>query len=234
MLIHDQCHRDQTPRILHSLKVYQLLWLFCALFLFSSCASSTPKKSSPRISRTTAMLFSSVSLGDSDKVESLIEQGADVNGRVEGGYTPLIIAAREGHGPIVRLLIDKGADVNAKEDNGVTALMTAAAKKRHDIAKILVDAGADVNASNKKGLTALMFATTAGDTESVKMLLAQGANADARTTSGYTALMIAQELKFSEITRLLKDRTTEGTEFKEKNKDILLVTKGSEFKILIP
>jgi hypothetical protein len=59
-------------------------------------------------------------------VQLLLARGADIN-KVGYGYTPLSIAAMQGHADIVRILIDKGADVNKKDENGggQTPLMRA-------------------------------------------------------------------------------------------------------------
>ena len=49
-------------------------------------------------------------------VKSLIKKGVDVNCEGEGGDTPLIAAAGQGHIDIVKLLIDKGVDVRETHD----------------------------------------------------------------------------------------------------------------------
>ena len=52
----------------------------------------------------------------------LINSGADINKAKDGIWTPLFIAAQEGHETVVRALIETGADVNKAKDNGVTPL----------------------------------------------------------------------------------------------------------------
>jgi len=49
-------------------------------------------------------------------------EGADVNAKDEGGWTPLHQAAWNGRKEIVELLITKGADVNTKDMSGRTPL----------------------------------------------------------------------------------------------------------------
>jgi ankyrin repeat protein len=49
-------------------------------------------------------------------------EGADVNAKDEGGWTPLHQAAWNGRKEIVELLITKGADVNTKDMPGRTPL----------------------------------------------------------------------------------------------------------------
>jgi NLR family CARD domain-containing protein 3 len=41
---------------------------------------------------------------------------------MDGGSTPLFIAAEEGHEAVVRALIDLGADINKARDDGATPL----------------------------------------------------------------------------------------------------------------
>ena len=64
---------------------------------------------------------------DADDVEvrRLIEEGADVNWRHEGGWSPLIVAANNGLVDVVRLLLDKGADIHHKNNYGTRALHAA-------------------------------------------------------------------------------------------------------------
>jgi len=56
--------------------------------------------------------------------QALIDAGADVNVRIEGGLTPIMLAA-DGGAKILRILINAGADVNARDDAGVTVLQRA-------------------------------------------------------------------------------------------------------------
>ncbi|KAL2207105.1 hypothetical protein CC79DRAFT_1341864 [Sarocladium strictum] len=54
-------------------------------------------------------------------VHFLIGKRADMEARVEGGKTALMIASQRGGHPVVRLLVAAGADINAKDDQGRTA-----------------------------------------------------------------------------------------------------------------
>ena len=72
-------------------------------------------------------------------VEELIRAGSDVNVRVYGGLTPLMIAAT-GNSQILQAIIKAGADLNARDEGGATALRWA--KDSPANYKILKDAGA--------------------------------------------------------------------------------------------
>ena len=71
--------------------------------------------------------------------QALIDAGADVNVRIDGGLTPLMLAA-DGSPDIIRLLIAAGADVNASDSKGRTVLQRA--KNDPENREILVKAGA--------------------------------------------------------------------------------------------
>jgi uncharacterized protein len=75
----------------------------------------------------------------------LLELGADVNARNDGGSTPLTWAAGEGRIDLVNLYLQKGADVNAVTNDGNTALMFALNSGYHQIAKVLATNGATLN-----------------------------------------------------------------------------------------
>lgn len=74
-----------------------------------------------------------------ETIEELIQAGSEVNVRIYGGLTPLMIAAA-GNSRILKALIRAGADLNAVDDQGATALRWA--KDSPENYKILKDAGA--------------------------------------------------------------------------------------------
>ena len=62
-----------------------------------------------------------------------------------GGFTALLLAAREGCALCAKYLVDAGASVNKVDPNGITPLLMATLNARWDVAKVLIEGGADVN-----------------------------------------------------------------------------------------
>lgn len=111
----------------------------------------------------TALMFASAQ-SQPEMVELLIDHGAEVDtrstieewermvtaeprpqGRPLGGFTALLLAAREGCAACAEELVDGGADINLVDPYGITPLLMATLNARWDVAKVLIEAGADVN-----------------------------------------------------------------------------------------
>ena len=60
--------------------------------------------------------------GNIEAVKQHLADGADVNARVNDGWTPMHFAIDYGRKEVAELLIAEGADVNAKDDDGETPL----------------------------------------------------------------------------------------------------------------
>ncbi|MGE3886354.1 MAG: ankyrin repeat domain-containing protein [Vicinamibacterales bacterium] len=74
----------------------------------------------------------------------------------QGGFTPLLFAARDGHLESVLALLDAGAGINqVAVSDGNSPLMTALVNGHFDLAKVLVERGADVNLAAENGATPL-------------------------------------------------------------------------------
>jgi ankyrin repeat protein len=121
--------------------------------------------------------------GDLDLAQTLLYAGANIRATTRvGGYTPLLIASRNGHAALVDALLTGGADPNLATSNGATPLMMAAQGGNADVVKALIARGADVNAKEKvKNETALMIAASYGRADVIRALTAHGAELAATT-----------------------------------------------------
>ena len=87
-------------------------------------------------------LFEASAAGDLDRIESLLEDGADADAVLSGDGSPLIAAARNGHVSAVDRLLDAGADPNLGVPGDGTPLTNASAYGRDEVVRQLVRAGA--------------------------------------------------------------------------------------------
>ena len=98
-----------------------------------------------------------INKGDLIAVLELIASGVDVNLRNLFGWTALMLAAGEGHAPIVSLLLAAGADVKAVNNFGASALAYAALRGEWLTIQVLIEAGAPLNV-RPNGVSLLEFA----------------------------------------------------------------------------
>ena len=78
-----------------------------------------------------------------------------------GGWTPLLLAARESCVACVDVLATAGADLNIVDPERHTALIVALINGHFDVAGRLIDRGADLNMQDEVGQTALWAAVDA-------------------------------------------------------------------------
>ena len=135
---------------------------------------------------TTALMWA-VAEHHAETVELLVAHGADVDARSRiypvadaagsegpepedadpdaapvgysnGGFTPLLFAAREGDLASARLLVAGGADVDAVASDGKDALGLAIYNGNYELASFLLDGGSRVDHPDAEGFTPLFWA----------------------------------------------------------------------------
>ena len=95
--------------------------------------------------------------GETQTVQRLIAQGANINAAEKYGQTALMIAAELGHTEIARLLVEQGANIHPVSNYyGYTALLWAARGGHADILRLLIAHGASVNASSDEPFSSKM------------------------------------------------------------------------------
>ncbi|MCX7036896.1 MAG: ankyrin repeat domain-containing protein [Proteobacteria bacterium] len=111
----------------------------------------------------TALMWASAQ-GHPDMVRLLLKAGAQVDARSavrqwprkvsaeprpqnrpNGGFTALLLAAREGCTDCAKALVERGAAINLADPDNITPLLMAVLNARFDTAAYLIKAGADVN-----------------------------------------------------------------------------------------
>ncbi len=125
--------------------------------------------------------------GRLNMVRFLLESGAEVDPRDNGGMTPLHMAALYGHKAIAELLLEHHATVNAQtKEWNKTPLHLATEKRYKTVVDALVNHGADVNLQNSLGETPLLLGVASRAI--VEALLAKNANVNLRSKQGYSPL----------------------------------------------
>jgi rhodanese-related sulfurtransferase len=115
----------------------------------------------------------------------------DVNAVIASETTPLMKAAHQAQGAVVRELLAAGARLETKNADGNNALWLACVGSHLDVIDLLVEAGIDIDNRNLNGATALMYASSSGKAAVVAHLLAKGADTAPETLDGFTALDMA-------------------------------------------
>ena len=96
------------------------------------------------------VLRKAVEAGDAAAIRAALEAGADVNARLAGKKTPLLLAAERGSIAAVETLLAAGADPNVRDADDGTPLMAAIATKHAEIVRLLLRAGADPDAGCRR------------------------------------------------------------------------------------
>ena len=162
---------------------------------------------SPSKDRLTALHYA-VIYNQSNIVQVLLANGADINVVDYAGYTPLHAVAQHGHKEIVALLLEKGEKINATNTCSDTPLHVAAKHGHKDVVALLLEKGEEINATNTWGHTPFHFAAEVGDKDVVALLLEKGANVNATTTDtwGDTPLHLAARFGYKEVVALLIEK----------------------------
>jgi ankyrin repeat protein len=145
-------------------------------------------------------------------IKLLISRGADVDARGavrnwerkvireprpkdmnQGGFTPLLYAAREGCIECAKELVAGGANLNLQDPHGVTPLVMSLLNLHYEFAAYLVEAGADVNKWDLYGRSPLYMAV---DTSTLPVA----------GNGSMVVLPSADKLKAIDVARLLLDQ----------------------------
>lgn len=173
--------------------------------------------------------------GQLDKVEHLLDAGAEMEAKNEADMTPLLYAAHQHHADIIRLLVNRGADVRAVSAGGVNVLLYLVQKSPElketeleteleslaqmfeggtyqsgeaELAamRLLIDNGADIECKDAVGDPPLSTAVCAGNLPAVALLLDAGAEYLAFNPYDLSPLVYALREERVEIVKLLLDR----------------------------
>lgn len=131
-------------------------------------------------------ILEAVRFGDLAKVNTLIQEGVDIDIKDDQGKSPLWEALRLGRHEIFLLLVKGGADLNQKDGYGYTPLIWAIASDQPLIFQELICAKADLNLADGTGFIPLTWALNKLDY--LKKLLEAGADVNLPSNDRLTPL----------------------------------------------
>jgi ankyrin repeat protein len=153
-------------------------------------------------------LYEAVDARNLTALTNLLNQGTDINARIDaGGMTPLILAAIYDRTNVVEFLIAHGADVNLPANDRVTPLMCAVqnTRKSDHVVRLLLTNGANVNQPCGWQRTVLFEAAEQNREDMVKLLLAHDADVNAEDEYGRTVLVAAAQKGATSAVKALLD-----------------------------
>uniref|UniRef100_A0A674EXI4 Poly [ADP-ribose] polymerase n=1 Tax=Salmo trutta TaxID=8032 RepID=A0A674EXI4_SALTR len=160
--------------------------------------------------RKSTPLHFAAGFGRKDVVDHLLQTGANVHARDDGGLIPLHNACSFGHAEVVSLLLCQGADPNARDNWNYTPLHEAAIKGKIDL---LLQHGADVHTI----LMAWYLSTTPVPMDTLRLqihftkLISHGACVNAMDLWQFTPLHEAASKNRVEVCSLLLSHAADPT-----------------------
>ncbi|KAH8037441.1 hypothetical protein HPB51_009996 [Rhipicephalus microplus] len=121
----------------------------------------------------------------------------------ERGWTPIHLAAANGHAEVVRYLAVEGADVAALDPTSYTAMHLAAMNGHNACLEVLLKMGADVDNITADGFTPLHLAALNNYADCVRTLLSWGANLAVEDALGRTVQDMVEEYALDDVSALL-------------------------------
>ena len=176
-----------------------------------SLTNSPPAPTLPEVAKSPdESLLEAAATGELAAAKAALEKGAKVDVRDDRGWSPLMIAGKEGYFEVVKLLVAKGADVNAGSTSkiGSTVLGFSVGSDSPELMGFLMDHGAEVNRTGNAGIAPLYYAVSYSKTNAAKFLLSRGAKVDQRGwptdhRESFTPLMAAVSDGKMEMAKIL-------------------------------
>ncbi|KAJ5391976.1 hypothetical protein N7509_007466 [Penicillium cosmopolitanum] len=138
-------------------------------------------------------------------VKLLLQNGADVNKRTEGGLRPIILAAGTDDVSLVEIVLEEGSNPNEQDADGETALHKAIKSKNIAMTKLLLGKGANIT-TGKAANSSLLLAADTNDPTLVSLILDKDPSLEEADSNGETALWKAVRLKNLSMVKILLEK----------------------------
>jgi len=101
-------------------------------------------KNDPYYIRAASPIFIACDVGNSNIVELLLKNGANINDKNECGLTLLMKASLNNHTNVIELLLSKSVDIYEQDIYGPSAILCAALHSQKDAIQLLMANGASI------------------------------------------------------------------------------------------
>lgn len=153
------------------------------------------------------VLFEAVKGRQAGVVSAILKRVDNIDQTDGDGMTALMMAARDGTLPIVKLLLKAGANPLAADREGKTALHWTTWSGNALVGEALLDAGADINAQNREGQTPLMSMILARRSEAaLRLIKREDIDISLTDRDGRTAMDLAAASSMPDVLSALMDR----------------------------
>jgi RNA polymerase sigma factor (sigma-70 family) len=144
-----------------------------------------------------------------EAVKFVLNEGVDINAKLDEGWTPLLKAAERGSTDIFKWLIENGADIHARNESGSSVMMLVASRNKFECVKLLLEKGVDLTPD--ESTTAFLNASIAeldDKLATIKLLISKGADINAKDEYGRSAVRKAIQRGHSDLAMFLLDKGT--------------------------
>lgn len=120
-----------------------------------------------------------------------VSEAIDLDNMSTSGSTALLLAAQNGHGPIVQHMLQRGAKCSVKSNHQFNPLIAASQRGHVECVSTLLSTDINIEDATDQGFTSLIYAASCSHVEIVQLLLDHGANIEAAKHGGMTVLLEA-------------------------------------------
>ena len=161
----------------------------------------------------------------------------EINKQDEDGLNAFWIAARCGHGNVLRVLAEYGIDIYNSDKHGNNALhMAAKYKDRFRICELLVNSNYDLNLINGNGDTATHIAAQKGNLAHLQALLDAGSDYDLLNNHALSPLYLAILSNHNDCVNALLDAGAKaffgGTDREKDRSPVFLAIRTQQVEVL--
>lgn len=165
-----QVKKTRPALLILAFVVIAILSAAIGMFIFAVYVNNEQFAKTGRALDGSTSLHRAAFYGEPEKLQALLDSGADINAGNKFGETPLHRAVMSENIKVMTILLDNGADINAVKITGMTPLNKAIFFGKTNAAVFLIQHGADITIEDNEGNSPLDTARNTGNTALIEIL----------------------------------------------------------------